>query len=135
MLLMVTPRARIFMTPSPQKFLTMGTNLETGEPLWFGRERKQMTLDEFFGTQLSDFQRRAIQAACVDKWEAFRQSLGQWVPKCRIIYEKFHILQHAGAAVDEIRRADFLCKGGASREVVRGNWLLVSSWVRRAQRN
>jgi hypothetical protein len=35
-------------------------------------------------------------------------SLGQWVPKCRFIYEEFHILQHAGAAVDEMRRAGFL---------------------------
>jgi transposase len=31
-----------------QKFLTVVTNLETGEPLWFGGERKKETLDEFF---------------------------------------------------------------------------------------
>src|ERR1017187_7159287 len=31
-----------------QKFLTVVSNLETGEPLWFGRERKKETLDEFF---------------------------------------------------------------------------------------
>ena len=30
------------------KFLTVVTHLETGEPLWFGRERKKETLDEFF---------------------------------------------------------------------------------------
>src|SRR5580692_7071278 len=30
-----------------QKFLTVVSNLETGEPLWFGRERKKETLDEF----------------------------------------------------------------------------------------
>ena len=30
-----------------QKFLTVVTNLETGEPLWCGRERKKETLDEF----------------------------------------------------------------------------------------
>jgi transposase len=112
------------------KFLTVVTHLETGEPLWFGRERKKETLDEFFRTQLSSFQRSAILAACVDMWEPFRQSLEQWVPRCRIVYDKFHILQHAGAAVDEIRRAEFFRKGGAAREVVRGKrWLLLSSWV------
>jgi Transposase len=36
-----------------QKFLTVVSNLETGEPLWFGRERKKETLDEFLGQQLS----------------------------------------------------------------------------------
>jgi transposase len=87
-----------------QKFLTVVSNLETGEPLWFGRERKQETLDEFFEKRLSRFQRSAIQAACVDMWEPFRQSLEQWLPQCRIVYDKFHIMQHAGAAVDEVRR-------------------------------
>jgi transposase len=41
----------------------------------------------------------------VDMWEPYRQSLEQWVPRCRIVYDKFHIMQHAGAAVDEVRRA------------------------------
>jgi Transposase len=63
------------------------TNLETGEPLWLGRERKKETLDEFFEKQLSAFQRGPLRAACVDMWEPFRQSLAQWVPECRIIYE------------------------------------------------
>jgi transposase len=113
-----------------QRFLTVVTNLETGEPLWFGRERKKETLDEFFQQQVSAFQRSAIRAACVDMWEPFRQSLEQWAPNCRIVYDKFHIMQHAGAAVDEVRRAEFFRKGGASREVVKGKrWLLLSRWV------
>jgi len=113
-----------------QKFLTVVSNLATGEPLWFGRERKKETLDEFFQEQLSSFQRSAFQAACVDMWAPFRQSLEQWVPGCRIVYDKFHIMQHAGAAVDEVRRAEFFRKGGAAREVVKGKrWLLLSRWV------
>ena len=31
-----------------QKFITVASNLETAEPLWFGDERKKETLDEFF---------------------------------------------------------------------------------------
>ncbi len=112
------------------KFSTVVSNLEMGEPLWLGRERKKETLDEFLGQQLSAFQRRVIRAACVDMWEPFRQSLQQWVPQCRIIYDKFHILQHASQAVDEVRRAEFFRKGGPARDLVRGKrWLLLSSWV------
>jgi hypothetical protein len=44
-----------------QKFLRVVTNLETGEPLWFGRERKKETLDEFFEKHLSAFQRRRFE--------------------------------------------------------------------------
>ncbi len=60
-----------------QKFLTVVSNLETGEPLWLGRERKKETLDEFFEKQLSAFQRSAIGAACVDMHRPYRLSLDE----------------------------------------------------------
>ena len=113
-----------------QKFLTVVCNLETSEPLWFGRERKKETLDEFFKTELSAKQRRGIEAACVDMWEPFRLSIEQWATNCRIIYDKFHIMQHANQAVDEVRRAEFFRKGGKMRDLVKGKrWLLLSRWV------
>jgi transposase len=58
-----------------ERFLTVVCNLETGEPLWFGRERKKETLDEFFRTELRSRQRKRIEAACVDMWEPFRLSM------------------------------------------------------------
>jgi transposase len=111
------------------KFLAVVSNLETAEPLWFGNERKKETLDEFFRTQLSNPQRRRIEACCVDMWEPFRLSIEEWVPGCRIIYDKFHILQHANDAVDEVRRAEFFRKGRKMRDVIKGKkWLLLSRW-------
>lgn len=113
-----------------QKFLTVVSNLQTGEPLWFGRERKKETLDEFFQKELSASQRRGIAAACMDMWEPYRLSLREWVPHGRIVYDKFHIIQHANAAVDEVRRAEFFRKGGRMRGLVKGKrWLLLSRWV------
>jgi transposase len=113
-----------------QKFLTVVCNLETGEPLWFGRERKKETLDAYFKEELTARQRRRIEAACVDMWEPFRLSIEQWVPNCRIVYDKFHIMQHANKAIDEVRRAEFFRKGGQMRELVKGKrWLLLSRWV------
>jgi transposase len=113
-----------------QKFVTVVSNLETSEPLWLGRERKKETLDEFFATQLSPYQRQGIEAACVDMWKPFRLSVEQCAPQCRIVYDKFHILQHAARAVDEVRRAEFFRKGGAARELVKGKrWLLLTRWV------
>jgi transposase len=113
-----------------QKFLTVVCNLETSEPLWFGRERKKETLDDFFVTQLRSRQQRGIEAACVDMWKPYRLSIEQWAPNCRIIYDKFHIMQHAQNAVDEVRRAEFFRKGGRIRGLVKGKrWLLLSRWV------
>jgi transposase len=111
------------------QFLTVVSNLETGEPLWFGKERKQETLSEFFRTELRSGQRKRIQAACVDMWEPFRLSIEQWAPQCLIVYDKFHIIQHANDAVDEVRRAEFFRKGPKMRDLIKGKkWLLMSRW-------
>jgi transposase len=113
-----------------QKLLTVVSNLETGEPLWFGRERKEETLDEFFEKELSAFQRGRIVAACVDMWEPFTKNILKWVPECKIVFDKFHVMQHANAAVDEVRRAEYFRKGKQERAVVKGKrWLLLSRWV------
>ena len=113
-----------------EKFLTVASNLESGEPLWFGRERKKETLDGFFQQELTARQRKGIEAACVDMWLPWRQSIEQWAPGCRIIYDKFHIMQHANRAVDEVRRAEFFRKGGPMRGLVKGKrWLLLTRWV------
>ena len=63
-------------------------------------------------------------------WQAFTTSIHEWAPRCRIIYDKFHVMQHANAAIDEVRRAEFFRKGGHVRHVVKGKrWLLLSRWV------
>ena len=113
-----------------QKFLTVVCNLETAEPLWFGRERKKETLDGYFQEALRLQQRMRITAACVDMWEPYRLSIEQHAPNCRIVYDKFHVMQHANQAIDEVRRAEFFRKGGRWRGLVKGKrWLLLSRWV------
>ncbi len=111
------------------KFLTVVCNLETGEPLWFGKTRKKETLDEFFRDELRPRQRKRIEAACVDMWEPFRLSIEQWAPQCKIVYDKFHIMQHANDAIDEVRRAEFFRQGPKNRGLIKGKkWLLQSRW-------
>jgi transposase len=111
------------------KFLTVVCNLETSEPLWFGRERKKETLDDFFRSQLVSRQRKRIEAVCVDMWQPFRLSIEQWAPQCKIVYDKFHIVQHANDAIDEVRRAEFFRQGPGKRGLIKGKkWLLLSRW-------
>src|SRR5206468_807 len=63
---------------------------------------------------------RAIDLRCLERWHA----------EARIVYDKFHIMQHANHAVDEVRRAEFFRKGGRMRGIVKGKrWLLLTRWV------
>ena len=94
-----------------------------------GNERRKLWTS-FFQGELSAGQRMRITAACVDMWEPYRLSIEQWAPNCRIVYDKFHIMQHANKAMDEVRRAEFFRKGGRWRGLVKGKrWLLLSRWV------
>src|SRR5258708_31341600 len=56
-------------------------------------------------------------------WRPFTNSIAQWAVNCRIVYDKFHVLQHANKAIDEVRRAEFFRKGGRKR------WLLLTRWM------
>src|SRR5262249_62120869 len=102
------------------KFLTVVSDLESGEPLWVGLERKQETLDRFFAEALPPARRRAVRAVCVDMWKPFRLSLEQHLPQARIVYDKFHVLHHASEALDETRRAEFFRQGAEARGLIRG---------------
>ena len=66
----------------------------------------------------------------MDMWRPFTNSIEQWARNCRIVYDKFHVLQHANKAIDEVRRAEFFRKGGRMRGVVKGKrWLLLTRWM------
>ena len=66
----------------------------------------------------------------MDMWRPFINSIAQWAQHCRIVYDKFHVLQHANKAIDEVRRAEFFRKGGRMRGVVKGKrWLLLTRWM------
>jgi transposase len=118
----------IYLGPS-DKFLTVVSDLESGEPIWAGVDRKRETLDRFFAEALPWRRRRSIRAVCVDMWEPYRLSLAMHLPHARLVYDKFHILRHASEAVDETRRAEFFRHGGDARRLIRGKrWLLLRSW-------
>jgi transposase len=112
------------------KFLTVVSDLESGEPLWVGPERKRETLDRFFAEALPPQRRRAVRAVCVDMWEPFVQSLRAHLPHARLVYDKFHVLRHVNDALDETRRAEFFRKGGHARGLLRGKrWVLLRRWA------
>ena len=90
------------------KFVTVASNLESGEPLWFGRERKKETLDEFFQTELSTASGNGSRPPAWTCGEPFKVSIQQWLPHCAIVHDKFHIVQHANKAADEVRCARVL---------------------------
>jgi transposase len=111
------------------KCLTVVSDLEAGEPIWAGPERKRESLDRFFAEYLPARRRRGVRAVCVDMWEPYLQSLREHLPKAAIVFDKFHVMKHVNAAVDETRRQEFFRQKGPLRAVMRGKrWLLLTRW-------
>ena len=111
------------------KCLTVVSDLEAGEPIWAGPERKKATLDRFFAEYLPARRRRAVKAVCVDMWQPFLESLREHLPKAVVVFDKFHVMRHVNDAVDETRRQEFFRQGSHQRAAMRGKrWLLLTRW-------
>lgn len=111
------------------KCLTVVSDLDAGEPLWAGPERKKATLDRFFAEYLPPRRRRSVRAVCVDMWQPFLESLHQHLPKAAIVFDRFHVMKHVNAAVDETRREEFFRQNPRLRAAMRGKrWLLLTRW-------
>jgi transposase len=116
------------------KFVTIVSNLETGEPVWIGRGRTEHTLRRWLES-LSREQKATIAVFAMDLhrpyWNAVDNTRG--LEHAAIVHDPFHILKLAGAVVDEVRREVFFRAGNELRAVGAGKrWLLLRAWERTA---
>jgi len=89
------------------KYATLVTDLDRGCVLYVAPERKQASLDGFWGT-LTQEQLASIEAVAMDMCEAYENSVRQHVPDAdeKIVFDKFHVAKNLSEAVDKVRRAE-----------------------------
>ena len=89
-------------------------------------------------TCLDPQQRVAVEAVCTDMHQRYLNAAADVLKEAEIVFDKFHVLQHASAALDEVRRQAFFRAGAVMRAYGRGKrWLLLRRWktVRGSKRN
>ncbi|HLK38574.1 MAG TPA: ISL3 family transposase [Polyangiaceae bacterium] len=114
------------------KFVTIVSNLETGEPVWIGKGRDQDTLQRWLQS-LSPEQKATIELFAMDMhrayWNAVDSTRG--LEHAAIVHDPFHIMKLAGQMLDELRREVFFRAGPDLRAIGRGKrWLLLRAWER-----
>jgi transposase len=119
------------------KFVTIVSNLETGEPLWIGKGRSQLTLQSWLRT-LSAEQKDTIELVAMDMlrsyWNAVDAEPG--LEHVAIVHDPFHIMKLAGEMLDEVRRQVFFRASPELRAIGRGKrWLLLRAWERTSDSN
>lgn len=109
------------------RYITLVTNLETGTVEYVGDERKTESLNAFF-VKLTPEQRAGIEAVAMDMWEPFQISVCTYVPDAadKMVFDRFHIMQHMTKAVDAVRRQENKELEGTGDETLSGTkylWL------------
>jgi transposase len=112
-----------------QKFYTVLSDLVHGEVMGLAKDRTEDSLVGLLTTCLDAWQRAAVEAACTDMHRPYLNAVARVLPKAEIVFDKFHVLQHASAALDDVRRHEFFRAGAAMRAYGRGKrWLLLRRW-------
>jgi transposase len=88
-----------------EKFVTIVSNLATGEPVWIGEGRREETLASWLGT-LGAAQKAQLQLFAMDMHEPFANAVRNdaALAHVAIVHDPFHVMKRAGEAVDEVRR-------------------------------
>lgn len=88
-------------------YVTVISDPDTGHVIHLCDDRKKVSLSAFYA-QLSDEQRSGINTISMDMWPAFTNATLEAIPDAvnKIAFDRFHVTQHLGNAVDKVRRAE-----------------------------
>ena len=100
-----------------------------GEVIGFREDRTEAAATALLTEELTGRQRAAITAVCTDMHRPYLNAVGEVLKHAEVVFDKFHVLQHASAALDDVRRQEFFRAGAVMREHGRGKrWLLLRRW-------
>jgi transposase len=86
-----------------QVYLTVVYDLERRLLLWAGEGRTEEAVKKFFTEEMGRRRCRTLQVVCMDMWAAYANLVRQYAPQAKILFDRFHIVQHLNHAVDEVR--------------------------------
>jgi transposase len=109
------------------EYVTVVSDLERGIVLDVADDRKIESLDAFW-QKLSPSQIASVEAVAMDMWGPYIHSTFEHLPdaESKIVFDKFHVAQHLGDAVDRVRRSEhrrLLAEGDSSLARTKYDWL------------
>lgn len=112
-----------------QDYISLMVDLDRSRVIEVSKDRSEASCDELFAS-LTESQKSGVKAVATDFWQAFRNSLNKQVPQAEIVYDRFHISQYLGEAVDLVRRQEnraLTKEGNQSLTGTRQLWLYNQS--------
>ncbi len=107
------------------KYATLVYDLDRSVVVWVGEGKGRKTIDTFFNTQLSGYQKQQITAGCCDMSAAYIGAITTHCPNAALVLDRFHIVKALNAAVDEVRKEQWREANVADHKALKGlRWLL-----------
>ena len=113
-----------------EKFVTIVSNLATGEPLWIGYGRDSAAVKRYLDTLTAE-QKTLVKLFAMDMHRPFMNAIREdpALKHVAVVHDPFHVMKRAGDAVTELRREVFFRGGKEMRAIGRGTrWLLLRPW-------
>ena len=96
---------------------------------WIGKDRTRETVNQFFDW-LGKRRTRISEAVTMDMWAPYLDVVRERAPQAEVCFDRFHVVRHLNAAVDEVRRSLVRKLKGPSQALVKGTRfvLLKNPW-------
>jgi transposase len=120
-----------------ERFFTVISDLNTRRVIWVSESRSKKALDEFFKI-LGKSACERIQVVAIDQHDDYAKSVREHCKKAKIVWDKFHLMQTFGEALNEVRKSlhDRLDKSqGDLQRLTRGKYrfLFLKNTAKRSQ--
>jgi transposase len=107
------------------KYATLVYDLDRPVVVWVGEGKGRKTIDNFFNTLMSDYQKSRIVSASCDMSEAYIGAIQAHCPNATLVLDRFHIVKALNEAVDEVRKEQWREARVDERKALRGSrWIL-----------
>jgi len=118
------------------KYATVVYDLNRARVVWVGDGKGRETIDHFFDTKLSPYQKRKIRWACCDMSETYIGAIRDHCPNAHLVVDHFHITKALTVAVDEVRKEQWREAEGDTRKAIKGlRWLLYKHPSNRSRKD
>lgn len=89
------------------EYVTVVCDQESGDVVHVADGRKSEVVDEYL-KPFSEAERAAVKTVAMDMWKGYISPVRRWIPDAdsKICFDKFHMAQHLGQAVDRVRREE-----------------------------
>ncbi|MGC9424212.1 ISL3 family transposase, partial [Vibrio sp.] len=109
------------------KYETLVYDIDGGTVEFIYADREQESLEAYY-KQFTPEQREQVEAVAMDMWDAYIAATKAYIPNAekKIVFDRFHIMQHVLKAVDSVRKQEHKELSGKGNDILKGTkylWL------------